>query len=212
MESFETQLTRAALTVALGDGSLYIAKCGPKKTPRVHIGLRHSVKQLAYMEHKVKHLKEFMPTKAKIHHVLGKSGFKNKKVYPMVHFGTSNKHLKAAYNILRPNGYKEITPALLSMLGARAAAWLYMDDGYFDATNARIDISMGSHSDQEIEMTIDWMEGLTGARGVLAKRSYTWNNERRIERLLRMSGKNCKKFLSAIDQYAAPSMEYKFNY
>jgi hypothetical protein len=212
MESFETQLTRAALTVALGDGSLYIAKCGPKKTPRVHIGLRHSVKQLPYMEHKVKHLKEFMPTKAKIHHIMGQSGFKNKKVYPMVHFGTSNKHLKAAYNILRPNGFKEITPALLSMLGVRAAAWFYMDDGYFDATNKRLEISMGSHSEDEIQLTIAWMEHLTGAHGVLAKRPYTWNNERRTERLLRMSGDHCKKFLDTIRDYSAPGMEYKFDY
>ena len=209
MESCQTELTRSVLTLALGDGSLY--KKTKKSTGYTSggISIAHCAAQKPYLEYKVNEVKKYFPSKAKIRDYFQSSKVNGPKKYAASSWTTNSPKLNAALNIMCPRGYKEITPALLSLLGAQAIAWLYMDDGNLNVRT--VTICMAGHSKPEIELTSQWINTLLGVEAQYREKPYVWNNESRKERYLTMSTVESQKFLDAIRPYAAPGMEYKFN-
>ena len=210
MESKETEITRIALTCALGDGSMVKQKSGKYHYGRLKMA--HSGKQEDYLRHKVKVFRQFFPGKETIYSSMVSAMKGGPKKYTSVEWATASPKLNAARNLLYPNGYKEITPAVLSMLGAQAIAWFYMDDGHLCKSAKNCSIAMCSHSKEEIELTKQWIQYLTGAEGVVKTEPVYFHSQCHDKRMIRFGSQQYKKFLDAIRPYAAPSMEYKFNY
>jgi hypothetical protein len=151
-----------------------------------------------------------MPGRSKIYEFKVSAVTGGPKKYESVEWATASPRLNAARNILYPNGYKQISPALLSMLGAQAIAWLYMDDGNLSVDNCSI--CMTSHSKDEILMTRDWIEMLTGVGGYFYEAPAVYGNSIVKNKLLKFGANEYKPFLDVIREYAAPGMEYKFDY
>jgi hypothetical protein len=209
MESAETQLVRSVLTVSIGDGSLRYRR--RKKSTTTRLVLCHCAAQRDYLVHKVDtFIRPHLKSNAGIRDYNASVAKGLPAKYPTARIEFENIRLTPAYNLLYPKGYKEISHPVLSLLGLPAIATLYMDDGCRSGSQASI--CMNSHSDDEIHMTMDWIQAMTGVESYLYKYPQIYSGYNLRGKDIKFTADNTKRFLDAIREYAAPGMEYKFDY
>ena len=119
----------------------------------------------AFLAEKAEEFRRFIPTRAQIvpYKTRPRASGRTSEV---LRFRVSTNRLRPIYNMLYPEGERCITQDVLSLLGARAAAWLWAEGarprGDGSAYLARVGISQ-----EEALLVGDWLAMLTGARGEL---------------------------------------------
>lgn len=78
-------------------------------------------------------------------------------------FRVRSPKLEIAWNLLYPNGYRQVTQVLLSMLSQRAAAWLWAENAKPHRYGTQL--KRVGETRTQAEMTQLWLRGLTGAQG-----------------------------------------------
>lgn len=123
-----------------------------------------------FLEEKIAEVRQFIPTTASITPRLTpirESGLRT----TVLRFRFSHGSLRTIHNLLYPHGElvgKEVTPAVLELLGARAAAWLWAEGARLGRNGEVVLTHVGSLRD-EARLISGWLSMLTGARSELAE-------------------------------------------
>lgn len=178
------------LGLAIGDGNIYYNKKG------AGIIIRHSDKQLEYLQYKILLLKSIYNTPINIIKV--QNGNQIAK--------GDTKHFRIYRKWLYPNGVKTISK-VLKYLNLQSVAIWYMDDGSLTAKkrNGKVhgyELTLNTYVDkEENQKIIDWFLSKYNIRFTQTKGKGKYR--------LRMGTKEAKRFCSLIKLYIIPSMKYK---
>lgn len=102
--------------------------------------------------------------------VIKKSGT---KVY---RFRIASFQLEPLWRLLHPRGYREITSALVELLGARAAAWLWSENVRIlseEKSDGGAVLRRVGQTGEEAEIVSEWLARLTGARSEISTKKRT---------------------------------------
>ena len=118
------------------------------------------------LEEKIAELRSFIPTKAQITSYqtpVRDSGQRTS----VLRFRFTSDSLRPIYNLLHPEGEREITRPVLEILGGRGAAWLWADGCRPADDGSAILAHVGTLHD-EAALVSGWLELLTGAPSTIA--------------------------------------------
>lgn len=131
--------------------------------------------------------------------------------YPAIGFGASSKALLSdCYELLYPLGGKRFTKRLLLGLGLPELAYFFMDDGSLEVRNRikpkpKVERSAWlaiSHNLEEVDLVNEWINGLTGALGRVARHKTGML-------YLRWHSLQCRLLVESIRSYVHPCVAYK---
>ena len=164
---------KGLLGLLLVDGSL-----NQYRTPRggyVQLTITGGVSEAAFLGEKVEEFRQFIPTKAEIVPYKTAARFSSRKNArgeidneprhtTVLRFRVSTNKLRPVYNLLYPDGAREITQAVLDMLGGKAAAWTWAEGGRLHK-DGRSSLARCGTTTKEAVRVRDWLNVLTGAKG-----------------------------------------------
>ena len=166
---------KGLLGLLLVDGSL-----NQYRTPRggyVQLTLTGGVTEAAFLGEKVAEFRQFIPTKAEI--VPYQTAARYRKTpnaagelddrprhTTVLRFRVSTNKLRPVFNLLYPDGTREITQSVLEMLGGKAAAWTWAEGGRLFPDGTSELARCGTTTDEALRIS-QWLEMLTGAKGDL---------------------------------------------
>jgi hypothetical protein len=194
----DAQDVRGLLGLLLVDGSLT-----PYRTPgggHVQLVLTGGAHESAFLGEKVAELRQFIPTRAQIvpYRTAPRA---NGKSTAMLRFRVSTTKLRPIYNLLYPRGQRRITSAVLELLGAPAAAWLWAEGVRLRRDGSSELVRVGSCRDEALLLG-QWLATLSGAAAQL--------DERRVRPRLQLSAPQTRKLAAALAPYAPPSRRHLF--
>jgi hypothetical protein len=189
---------RGLLSLLLADGSLK-----PYRSPSggfVQLTLTAGAPDSAFLEEKVADFRHFLPTKAQIVHYRS-TPRSNGRTTPVLRFRVSSNKLWPVYNLLYPRRTRRITSAVLEILGAQAAAWLWAD-GAKIRRDGSIELARVGTTESEAFRVQEWLETLTGAASNVI-------HEYLRPRLL-FSQQQASKIQGALGNYAPRTRQHLF--
>jgi hypothetical protein len=134
------------------------------------------------LREKLFEVRKCIPTSAKIDSFTVKTWDSNgerllrKRGSLVYRFRIASFTLEDHWRALHPQGYRQITSALLEQLGARAAAWLWSENvrilGEDSGDGAAVLRRVGQQAD-EAEMVSEWLARITGARSQISTEKRT---------------------------------------
>lgn len=160
----DTQGVRELLGVLLADGNL-----ARRRTPthvRIVAAMHGGKEERDFLEEKADEVRRWVPTKAQvIPYSTPRRESGNSTA--VLRFRFTSDILLPIYNLLYPNGEREITRPALEVLGGRAAAWLWAEgarpleqgDGFLLRRVGRLE--------DEARLVSGWLEVLTGAESTV---------------------------------------------
>lgn len=182
------------IALAIGDG--YVTKDGC-------LVLKHSIKQKEYIEYKANLLHSILGGKKPNIIEFDNSG------YPGIKTQKSNKYFRILRKRLYKNNIKQININLLKMLNPKAIAIWYMDDGNLSMKkrNGKIharELFINTHiTKEENQIIIDYFNEAYNIKFTQVKNRGSYR--------LRCGTLEAKKFISLVEPYIIPSMNYKIN-
>ena len=190
------------LAMSIGDGHLHVAKVKRWKNSWYQsIDIIHSIKQVAYLEHKVELL----------HKILGGKKPRiiefNNNGYPGVKTTKSSRWFRYIHPRLYKNRKKVISRKILDKLTPKGIAIWYMDDGglALKKRNGKIharELMLNTGlTREENGVLVNYFNEVWKIRFTIAK-----NNS--VTRL-RCGTIEAKKFIEIVKPYIIPSMQYK---
>lgn len=162
--------------------------------------LTAGVSESAFLEDKAAEFRQFVPTKAGIIPYSTKPRA-NGRTTQVLRFRVSTNKLRPVYNLLYPQGERQITSTALDLLGARAAAWCWAEGARLLRDGSSLLARVGATADEACLMA-NWLEVLTGARSEL-------DGELVKPRLI-LDAEQTSKLQHALLPYAPPSRRYLF--
>lgn len=204
---------KGLLGLLLVDGSL-----NQYRTPTggyVQLTLTGGITESAFLEEKVAEFRQFIPTKAQIvpyktapryTALPNKQGIVDDgpRHTTVLRFRVSTNKLRPVYNLLYPNGSRQITQNVLDLLGASAAAWAWAEGARLNQDGSVVLARVGT-TDLEAELISDWLEVLTGA-----KSDDLFDEKLQKPRLI-FSPEEAAKAANALRRYASPSRAHLFH-
>ena len=166
---------KGLLGLLLVDGSL-----NQYRTPRggyVQLTLTGGVTEAAFLGEKVAEFRQFIPTKAEIVPYQTAARYSKRpnaageidgepRHTTVLRFRVSTNKLRPIYNLLYPEGTREITQSVLDLLGGAAAAWTWAEGGRLFKSGDSELARCGTTVDEAMRIS-NWIEMLTGAKGTL---------------------------------------------
>lgn len=189
---------RGLLGLLLIDGSL-----APYRSPTggyIQMTLTAGVSESAFLEDKVAEFRQFVPTKAEIIPYSTRPRA-NGRSTQVLRFRVSTNKLRPVYNLLYPQGERQITSTALDLLGARAAAWCWAEGARLMKDGSSILARVGTTIDEAYLMA-SWIEVLTGARSELEGEL--------VKPRLSLDATQTSKIQEALAPYAPSSRRYLF--
>jgi len=127
-----------------------------------------------FMEEKLSEFKKAIPTNAGIHSYVAyrsqrephEGGVRSTQSRAL-RFRIRSPQLEIAWNLLYPNGFKEVTPVLLEMLSQRAAAWHWAENAL--PHRYGIQLKRVGETREEAELVRLWIKSMTGAHGTVVR-------------------------------------------
>lgn len=204
---------KGLLGLLLVDGSL-----NQYSTPTsgyIQLTLTGGVTESAFLGEKVAEFRQFIPTKAEIVPYKTAARFSNRPnkhgvvdVGPrhttVLRFRVSTNKLRPVYNLLYPEGNRQITSNVLDMLGAKAAAWTWAEGGRLGKDGSS-ELARCGTTPEEAFLISDWIYLLTGAESTLVE-SLIYLKPR-----LNFSAEATRKLQNALLPYAPTSRKHLFD-
>lgn len=190
---------RGLLGVFLADG--YLSYCRTPTGAYVRATLDAGPGDRDFLEEKVTEIRQFVPAKGRITSYQTPARDSGKRT-TVLRFRFTSNALRPLYNLLYPNrDGKEITSAVLELLGGRAAAWLWAEG----ARREGKDTYLGRIGSTEHEATLvsSWLQTLTGAESEVAP--YHWCKPR-----LHFKPEAAARIREALQPYAPRSRRDRF--
>jgi hypothetical protein len=209
---------KGLLGLLLVDGSL-----NQYRTPRggyVQLTLTGGVTEAGFLAEKVDEFRQFIPTKAEIvpyrtaprySKRRDKNGVLNTeepKHTVVLRFRVSTNKLRPVYNLLYPDGNREITQAVLDMLGAGAAAWTWAEGGR-NNKDGSAELARCGTSQLEAERISKWLELLTGAKSTIPP--FGGELDEFVKPRLAFDAENAKKLRQTLYPYAPITRRHVFD-
>jgi hypothetical protein len=195
LDTFDVRLL---LGVFLASGYLTKRK-GPCKD-HVEATLNGGIKDTAFLEEKITEIRQSVPTRATIQpYQTPKRESGNRTT--VLRFRFKSPSLKLIYNLLYPDGEREITRAALSLLGGRAAAWLWAE-GCLPQRNGSAILSHVGRFNDEAALISGWLELLTGASSCI---THSWRHPRLV-----FEPGDVELVFAALHPYAPQTREHLF--
>jgi len=194
----DTTDVRGVLGLLLVDGSLV-----QYRTPTggyIQLTLTAGAHESAFLEEKVAEFRNFIPTKAEIVPYMTPERKSGKRT-EILRFRVSTIKLRPVFNLLYPQGEREITSTALELLGAQALAWAWAEGARLNADGSAELARCGTYL-CEAERMNDWISALTGSRAEVMTD--------RIKPRLRFSADDAKRLREAIVNYAPRSRRHLF--
>lgn len=215
---------KGLLGLLLVDGSL-----NQYRTPRggyVQLTLTGGVTEAGFLAEKVDEFRQFIPTKAEIVPYRTQARYSKRrdkgsgviddqaKHTTVLRFRVSTNKLRPVYNLLYPDGAREITQSVLDLLGAPAAAWTWAEGGRnFDDGSAQL--ARCGTTEAEAERVSRWLELLTGAKSMgpvpLSDGYGTAKGGCFVKPRLSFDAENAEKLRSALHPYAPITRKHVFD-
>lgn len=193
----DTSGIRGLLGLFLASGHLVHCRTPVKSYVR---GTFHAgTKDRDFLEEKLAEVRLFVPTRAQVSPYQTTARESGRRT-TVLRFRFSSNALRPIYNLLYPNGEREITRPVLELLGGRAAAWLWAE-GARSYGNDTVLSHVGNLRD-EARLISGWLELLTGAKSTVVD---NWSRPR----LLFDQGHSCQ-IRNALRDYAPASREPLF--
>ena len=205
---------KGLLGLLLVDGSL-----NQYRTPRggyVQLTLTGGVTEAAFLGEKVAEFRQFIPTKAEITPYQTAARFSKKpnaqgvidrsqpRHTTVLRFRVSTNKLRPVYNLLYPDGSREITEAVLEMLGGQAAAWAWAEGGRLNEDGSSELARCGTTVEEAVRIS-HWLRTLTGAESELSE------NEVLTKPRLKFTSANTEKLQNNLRAYAPKSRKHLFH-
>ena len=189
---------RGVLGLLLVDGSLV-----EYRTPTggyVQLTLTAGAHESAFLEEKVAEFRNFVPTKAEIVPYMTPARASGKRT-EILRFRVSTTKLRPVFNLLYPCGEREITSAVLELLGAQALAWAWAEGGRLRDDGSADLVRCGAYL-VEAERMSHWIASLTGAQSMVMTD--------RVRPRLHFEKQDARLLTSAIIDYAPASRRHLF--
>lgn len=155
----DTSGVRGLLGLFLASGHLTCHRTPVKSSIR---GTFHAgVDDRAFLEEKAQEVRLFVPTEAVISPYRTPVRDSGKRT-TVLRFRLTSTALRPIYNLLYPNGEREITRPVLELLGGRAAAWLWAEGARLLPDGSSV-LSHVGFLKCEARLISGWLELLTGA-------------------------------------------------
>lgn len=186
------------LCVATGNLSRYPSPSGGFS----QLTLTGSKNTAAYFDDKVTEVRRFISSGAQVTPYSRLSANRDRYIAQALRYRISSSKLEPVYNLLYPNGFKEITSPVLEMCGARAAAWFWAEgakinkDGSVHLKRVGLDYT-------EAELVSEWLRFLL--MGVESEVSDQYSRPRLI-----FTPENARKAAARIKPYAPISRIHLF--
>lgn len=164
----------------------------------------HGIQQQAWLEYKAERLAGLRPKlRTTINRGYGQqSACGSTACHPQ---------LSEVFQVVKPSGkQKKVSQNWLQQLTPEGLAWWYMDDGSLTLTpqgSPQIQLHTEGYSANENQLIAEWLTEIGYPTNV---RSYTRASKGKIYYYLAMGADTSRKWLSDLQQYAIPSMDYKF--
>ena len=205
---------KGLLGLLLVDGSL-----SQYSTPQggyIQLVLTSGILQSAFLEEKVAEFRQFIPTEARIVPYRSKARYtsmpnaqgvvdEGPRFTTVLRFRVSTNKLRPIYNLLYPNGEKQITENVLSLLGASAAAWVWAEGARLNRDGS-VTLTRAGTTDLEAYLISQWFQLLTGGES-----TEELDNNKARPRLL-FSPSEAQKTASILLPYAPQSRIHKFKF
>lgn len=160
MAKMDTQGVRELLGVLLADGCL-TRRRGPSHS-RVIAAMHGSPREQDFLEEKAAEVRRWVPTQARVtpyRTARRESGQRT----TVLRFRFTSEILTPIYNLLYPNGEREITHPALQVLGGRAAAWLWAEGARPLEEPGSFLLRRVGRWEGEARLISGWIAMLTGA-------------------------------------------------
>jgi hypothetical protein len=202
---------KGLLGLLLVDGSL-----NQYRTPRggyVQLTLTGGVTESEFLSEKVAEFRQFIPTEADIvpyqtaaryskrPNAAGEIDGKPRHT-TVLRFRVSTNKLRPVYNLLYPDGTREITQNVLDMLGGKAAAWTWAEGGRLHKDGTSELARCGTTSSEALRIS-KWLAVLTGAQGEI--------DEFLVKPRLSFSAEDTSKLKRILLPYAPASRKHLFD-
>ena len=209
---------KGLLGLLLVDGSL-----NQYRTPRggyVQLTLTGGVTEAGFLAEKVDEFRQFIPTKAEIvpyrtaprySKKRDKNGVVNAdepRHTVVLRFRVSTNKLRPVYNLLYPDGNREITQSVLDMLGAGAAAWTWAEGGR-NNKDGSAELARCGTTQLEAERISRWLELLTGAKSTIPP--FGGELDDFVKPRLAFDAENAKKLRQTLYPYAPITRRHVFD-
>lgn len=158
----QTNEARGLLGVLAASGCL-APRRGPVKTC-IRATLIDGAGNRDFFEEKVNEVRSFVDTSAEIRSYQTSERASGKRTTNL-RFRFSSPALQLVYNLLYPNGEKEITRPMLDLLGGRGAAWYWAQ--HARPCRGGFVLSRVGHFPEEAALLGGWLELLTGGSSEL---------------------------------------------
>lgn len=205
---------KGLLGLLLVDGSL-----NQYRTPRggyVQLTLTGGVTEAAFLGEKVAEFRQFIPTKAEITPYQTAARYSKKpnaqgvidrsqpRHTTVLRFRVSTNKLRPVYNLLYPDGSREITESVLEMLGGQAAAWAWAEGGRLNADGSSELARCGTNVEEALRIS-RWLNTLTGASSELIESDVLTKPR------LSFNAAETRKLKLALSPYAPTSRKHLFD-
>lgn len=205
---------KGLLGLLLVDGSL-----SQYRTPQggyVQLVLTGGISESAFLEEKVAEFRQFIPTKAQIVPYQTKARYttmpnkqgvvdEGPRHTTVLRFRVSTNKLRPIYNLLYPEGERQITQNVLDLLGASAAAWVWAEGAKLNSDGS-VTLARVGTTDLESYLISGWFKLLTGSSS-----TEELDNNKARPRLL-FSPEAAKQAAAALLPYAPQSRLHKFTF
>lgn len=152
---------RGLLGLLLADG--YLTRSRSPSQAHITATIHGGDGEMSFLEEKVEEIRRVVPTRARI------SSYRTRRPgggdgTPILRFRFSSPLLDPIYNLLYPEGEREITRPLLDVVGHEAAAWLWAEGARPPSTpDAPTILRRVGAMEAEAKLISGWLEVLTGA-------------------------------------------------
>lgn len=209
---------KGLLGLLLVDGSL-----NQYHTPRggyVQLTLTGGKTEAGFLAEKVEEFRQFIPTKASIvpYNTAPRYSTKRDKhgvvdalkprTTTVLRFRVSTNKLRPVYNLLYPDGTREITQDVLDMLGAGAAAWTWAEGGRNHKDGSAELARCGTTKVEAVRIS-KWLQLLTGAKSTIPP--FGGDDDEFVKPRLAFDPRNAKKLRDALYPYAPITRKHVFD-
>lgn len=209
---------KGLLGLLLVDGSL-----NQYHTPRggyVQLVLTGGVTEAGFLAEKVDEFRQFIPTKADIVPYKTAPRFTKRRdkngivdaerprQTTVLRFRVSTNKLRPVYNLLYPDGNREITQSVLDMLGAGAAAWTWAEGGR-NNSDGSAELARCGTTRIEAERISAWLELLTGAKSTIPP--FGGEDDDYVKPRLAFTPENATKLRTTLFPYAPITRRHVFD-
>lgn len=187
----------------IGDGHVVSRKHPKHNYTQNTLIIKHSIKQIEYLNHKAKLLHSIFGGKKPHVNIIDNSGYEGCILYK------TDRYFKVLRKLLYPDGKKKISRDVLKYLTPEGIALWYMDDGSLSAKkrNGKIhayDLTINTYiSKEENEEIIEYFRDIWDIKFTVVKSKSSYR--------IRCGTREARKFIKIIEPYIVESMRYKIN-